>query len=110
MMPTSPVVLEVKGLHHVPSFKNKKRICGQRLITNPAVQRWMEACIRSFVLQLRSVAQTAGDATSTGWQRRYLTASLLPYDDSHQWIPKLVVTVEQVDRGNEGATLTISRI
>lgn len=110
MMPISPVVLTIKGLGHVPSFKNKKRICGQQLITNRVVKRWMEACISSFVSQLKSVAQTAGDATSTGWQRRYWTVSLLPWDDSRQWITKLIVEAKEVDKGNEGATLTITRI
>lgn len=111
MTPTSPniITLEIKGLGHVPSFKNMKRICGNRLITNPKAKKTMDRIKASFALQLRSAFQTTGFATSTVDLQQFLTACV-PRDDCWQVIPEITVRAVKVPKGQEGAVITIERI
>lgn len=102
--------LNVQGLGHVPSFKNHKMLARGRLITDPQKQQWMERCIQSFVSQFGSFTLTVADEMRTGPLAPYLIVSLLPLDDSRQWIPELHIYCEEADKGYEGAVITIERI
>jgi hypothetical protein len=106
---TNSVRLYVKGFH-IPSFKNSKMLTRGKLITNPKMQRQMEEIIRSLGSQLLSCARTLEGETLTGPQAQSLIASLLPEDDSRQWIPELVINSRDCDKGNEGAIVEINRV
>lgn len=110
------VVLAVRHQGPVPAFKNKKRAIMDlrsgrlRTLTEPKAKRWMEECIRSFELQFFSDIVINEGAILTAPYPHSLIASLLPQDDSRQWIPSLRVDVEEVPRGQEGAQIIIERI
>ncbi len=99
----SSLLLQVQGLGHTPSFKNGKRL----FLTSKKNAQWMKACTASFVSQCISKCQTAGGAISTEDLRRFLTASL-PLDDNWLNVPILIVTSEEVEPGEEGATVEIA--
>lgn len=107
---TKGVRLNVKGLQHVPSFKNSKLIARGRLITKPERQVWMEKATQSFVSQLISLSQTIGDGTWTDQQRRSWILSHLPEDDSRQWIKEIHIECTEVYKGCEGAVIEIERL
>lgn len=102
----SNISLSVRGIN-IPSFKNNKMIAQGRLITNPKRQKVMEQITASFVLQCISGLATSGGAMPTVPCPRSLTASLLPEDDSWQWIPEIRVVVAQVPKGSEGCDILI---
>jgi len=104
------IVLAVKNQGHVPSFKNCKRVVRNRLITRPDVKKWMERCIQSFESQLFCESQTTELVTLTGPQAPYSIASCIPLDDSRQWIPELHVLCQEVNKGEEGATIIIEQL
>jgi len=99
--------LNVKGLGHVPSFKNSKIWTGKKLITKPERQEWMRRCTQSFESQLRSLSQTSEAGMETAHLAPYSIASSLPLDDSVHWIPELRVVVVFVEPGEEGAEIVI---
>lgn len=99
--------LRVRGLGHVPSFKNCKRVMNRKLVTDPKIKRWMNRCIQGFVSQLLSPTVTGADVTQTEQQLRSLIASLPP-DDCWTQIRSLLVYAVEVPKGYEGATITIS--
>lgn len=104
------VTLEIRGLGHVPSFKNKKRICGRNLITRPDVKKWMESAIQSLRSQLRSAFQTTGGVISMAHSQPCLTVLCLhskEFDDCRQWIADERVYASECDAGQEGCTITI---
>lgn len=105
------IVLNVKHLGHVPSFKNKKRIRvakGKPIsFTEAKTRRWMDRVIQSFESQLFCATQTIGDVTLTVPCPHSLIVSSLPLDDSRQWIAELHVSALDVDRTEEGATIII---
>ena len=99
----------IRGIGHVPAFKNKKIIAGKRLITAPKCKRWMEEAINNIISQLKYLCQTEGDVTSTEpWQRSAI--ALLPQDDAWKFIPKITVTVRMVRKGEEGANIKLTKI
>ena len=106
---TKPVVLQVRGLGHVPSFKNGKVLTRGRTITDPRKREWMDRCTRDFVSQLSCACQTAGDAISTAQRQHSLIASLPP-DDNWLAVPELVVRAVQCSKGDEGAFVIVERI
>jgi hypothetical protein len=110
-----PVVLHVKGMGHVPSFKNKKRaiVDGKtgktRTLTEPKTKAWMEKCEASFESQLRSAYQTIATGTQTVRSLRSWIACVAPLNDSVRHIIEERIRVEFVAPGEEGASLTIER-
>lgn len=97
--------VEIKG-SHVPSLKNRKRIAGRRLITEPRVKAWMDSVIDSIVSQLLSGGQTVEreiSATPTVRSR----IALLPPDDNLRVIPEIHLLAEAVAPGEEGAIVEI---
>tara|TARA_R110000868_G_scaffold148404_3_gene370345 strand:- start:195 stop:533 length:339 start_codon:yes stop_codon:yes gene_type:complete len=110
------ITLNVKNLGHVPSFKNNKRAIldrntgKMRTLTDPKTKKWMNDCIHGFGLQLNLLFQINAAETATEQLVLSSIASLLPLDDSRHWIPELHIYCEDVDKGIEGATITIEEI
>ena len=105
----NPIKISVRGLE-VPSFKNTKMIARGRLITDPKKQKKMDAITASIESQLRSIIHQQGKATLTGPLPLSLIASLMPLDDSRQWIVNLSVQWQPTDKGHEGADVTIEKL
>lgn len=108
-----PIKLEVRGLGHVPSFKNMKRAIldnrtgRMRTLTEPKAKSWMERCIRSFEYQLLCEYQTKdGETPMVPCQLSWI-ASRLPADDSCKDFTKLQIEVLEVPKGEEGAEILI---
>lgn len=106
----NPICLEIKGLGHVPSFKNNKMLARGRLITNPVNQKWMDRCVRSFESQLVSLYQTREDGMRTGRSLQSWIASVLPLDDSVREIIQQEVIVTHTTKEWEGAIINITTI
>ena len=103
------LVLVIRNLGHAPAFKNKKIICGKRLITAPKARLWMERATQDLYSQLKSLFQTKDDATSTEpWQLSAMSS--WPLDDNWKVIPHITVKVRVVEKGEEGAIVTIEKI
>ena len=105
-----PIKLEIKGLGHVPSFKNNKMLTRGRLITNPKRQKWMDQCIQLIESQLNFRIPINEDGTLMGQQVLSWIACNVPLDDSRQWIPELHISSRSCDKGEEGATILIERL
>jgi len=107
------LVLRLRGLGHVPNFKNSKLLIGgrngrpPRQITKPEYQELMEKATDAFEFQLRSWLATTGLATGTEPLSPSLIASLLPLDDCLAWIGSHSVNWRRVRPGEEGAVLVI---
>ncbi len=109
MVHDEEITLVVRGIGNVPAFKNKKIICGKRLITAPKARKWMEQAVSSLHSQLKSLFQTGGGATSTAhWQQSAMSS--LPSDDNWKAIPQICVSVRQVEKGDEGAIIRLQKI
>ncbi len=110
-MPSPPqsVKLVIRGAH-IPSFKNAKRIVGQKLITDPEIKARKKAIEEDFVWQLLSSIQIGALATQMGLSRRSLIASLLPEDDCWTIIPEITVKCVLVDESDEGCEIVIEKI
>jgi len=110
------IVLQTPKGIHVPSFKNKKRAILDRntglmrTLTEPKAKQWMEKCIQSFASQLISGEAINGVVMQTGHYQPSWTASLLPKDDSVNWVPELHIYVTECQPGEEGAEIIIERI
>jgi len=107
--PTSAnaIKLSLKGLGHVPSFKNSKMLSRGNLITAPKKQKWMQRAIRNIESQLRYAFRTRGIEITTGPSALCSIASLVPLDDSRKWIPTHSVSTLLVSKGEEGADIVI---
>lgn len=104
------VRLQLEGMGHVPSFKNKKRVAGKRVFTEKETRLWMEEAILSLQSQLRSAIRTNEPGTPTVHCPPCLTAlsgHSTDFDDSHQWIPEIHVLCREVPAGEEGAAIEI---
>jgi len=104
-----PLVIAIRGIGHVPAFKNKKIIVGKRLITHPKAQKWMEEATDSIVSQLKFLCQTDEDETSTE-HCQLSSIALLPQDDAWMFIPEIHVRVRRVRKGEEGATIKLTEL
>lgn len=123
-----PIRLEVRGVENIASFKNSKEMitlpikgspkcpgCGKRpgrplLITKPERQQQMKSITESFVSQLYSALATNGVEITMAPIPLSKIASLLPLDDSRQWISEHCVSTLLVAKGEEGADIVIERI
>ena len=105
------IVLEVRKMGHVPSFKNNKRAIlrngKMRTLTEPKTKKWMEAATDAFVLQLLWLTQTTDAVIPMEPFPHSLIVSSLPLDDSRQWIPEINVQCVDAVEGDEGATILI---
>jgi hypothetical protein len=108
-MSNATIKLEIRGFHPT-SFKNSKMMCRGRLITDPKKQKQMEQIIQDFVSQLISSTPTTAAETWTEAQQLCWIASSTPADDSYQWIPEIHLLARRVEKGDEGANITIERL
>ena len=109
MNTTGSTVIPIRGIGHVPAFKNKKIIAGKRLITAPKARKWMELATKDILSQLKYLYQTGEGATSTElWQQSAIAS--WPLDDNWQQIPMITVKVRRVRKGEEGAIITLTKI
>lgn len=106
----SNVVLVVRGLGPVPSFKNNKMIARGRLITNPKRQEWMKRCVDSFVSQLLCVTRIYDAGTATEHCPHCLIASSLPADDCWSIVPQITISAIKANPDMAGATITIEKL
>ena len=103
------LVVVIQQMGHVPAFKNKKLIARGRLITQPKVRRWMEKATQGLHSQLKSLFQTSEEETSmVPWQLSAIAS--WPADDNWKEIPSISTRVRIVEKGNEGAIITLTRI
>jgi hypothetical protein len=103
------VKLVIRG-RHIPSFKNAKRIVGEKLITDPEIKARKKAIEEDFVWQLLSDIRIGVLATQMGLSRRSLIALLLPEDDCWTVIPEITIKCELVEDGEEGCEVVIQKI
>lgn len=114
------LILEIKGLGPVVSFKNSKVLItkgkGGRplprpmLVTKAEYKRQMQKIVDSFVSQLLCASRTISGGTGTAQWRRSLIVLSLPADDSLNDLPEIHLKVERVEKGDEGALIEIQRI
>lgn len=120
--PLSPgIVLEIRGIGPVPSFKNAKRVAGLKrsaertwqgnptLITRPDIKARVQSFTNAIVSQLRSMCPTDGGGTIQECWKRFAIA-LLPRDDCWQDLEIGAVTTELVSEGQEGVRIVIERL
>jgi hypothetical protein len=113
-----PLTLTVEGI--VPSFKNNKVLIAKGpsgkplerplLITKPEYQKKMKLITESFVLQLLSAFRTDSGEILTGCSLRSAIACALPEDDAWTHIPEILIRAEICEPGQEGGSITITRI
>lgn len=116
--PQSPgtVVLTIRGVGHIPSFKNAKRAIldkntgRMRTLTQGKIKKRMDALEDAIVFALFSWFQTSGDATQRACWKPSLTHSFGPSDDSILEIPCGEWDVRYVAPGEEGVEITIQEI
>ena len=80
------------------------------MTTKPAYKKWMDRCIRLIEFTLLSRFRIDAGVMLTGDSLPSWTASSVPFDDSVDWIPEISVSVERVEKGQEGATVVIERL
>ena len=111
MPPSSPrLLLKIRGVGHITSFKNSKMLSRGRLITSPIKQKQMEQYIRLIESQLRSAYQTTAAGTQTGHSLASWIRSSVPLDDSIQWVPEIHIHTQRVTKGEEGADILIEQL
>jgi hypothetical protein len=102
--------IEIENLGPIPSKKNRKRVAGNKIVTDPEVTHWMELCVESIMLQLNLEYQKqVSEKMRTTCPLRTWIAKTMPLDDSVEWIPDLDIRTKIVPEGQEGATVTIKR-
>jgi len=106
----APIVISLRGLGHIVSFKNTKMIARGRLITNPKKQKAMESYILAIECELLSAFRTTADATQMEHSLASWTRLSMPQDDSVDWIQEISIRVERVKHGDEGAEITIEKL
>lgn len=104
------VSLSVKGIGHVPSFKNNKMLTRGRLITDPKKQKWMAKCTKDIESQLLCWYLTEETGTVTECTLHSKTVSSLPLDDCLAWIGSHSVSWRRVNKGEEGAVVEVETI
>lgn len=104
--------LEIKGLGPISGKKNRRKVRGGKIVTDPECAHQMEAIIQHLMLQLyaefqrqKGVGEIATILPLASW-----TACVLPQDDSVSWIPSLSVSVEYVEPHQEGALIVVKPI
>lgn len=116
-MPGRKIVLYVKGLGSVPSFKNKKKIIQLKingklrpsLMTDPKKAKWMERCIQDFASQLSSSSVIEGVATFLGCSKQSAIALSMPADDCWAELELGFAQVQMVEAGLEGACIILTK-
>jgi hypothetical protein len=106
---SSPTLtLEVPG--KIPSFKNCKRICGDRLVTSKHTKARMREIESSILYALLCAFQADTGKTLTGVSLRSWIVSSTPGDDCWTNMPRLTIEGELCEKGKEGATIMIDKM
>ncbi len=108
------IKLDVRGMGHIPSFKNAKRIVTPKgkspmLITRPDLQQWMARCVGDFEYQLRCEYQTTEAGTPMARSLHSWIACVMPLDDSINHISEISLKVIKVNPGHEGADIEVTK-
>lgn len=118
---TRPLLLKIRGLGPVPSFKNSKSIGGLRrqkdgtwkgnptLRTKPESKLWMDRAIRVLESMLFSESATRGFGTTRACLKRFAML-LLPPDDCWEDLEIGSVKTILVEPGEEGVDLLIESV
>lgn len=120
------LVLEIRGLGPIPSFKTGKRGTWARTamgklyarpVTKKEHARWMRNAIQVIELQLLSAMMVWEEQIRMELPPRSLTASpglaatfVNEFDDKWKFVRRLIVESEPCDKGCVGATITIERL
>lgn len=108
---TSPLVLKIRGLNHIPSKKNHHfPLQNGGLGLDAEIKERMDRITRALLCELLSLCQTTGSAMQTGCSRLSSIVSRMPVKDSWQWIPEITVNCKMVPKGEEGANVEITEI
>ena len=108
--------LSIRGIGHCPSFKNHKRAIldtatgRMRTLTEKSVKARMALLEDAILSALYSACPTTESATALEWLKRLRTQLSGLSDDSIQVIPRSSWDTEQVETGQEGIDITITRI
>lgn len=111
-----PLVLEIKGVGHIPSFKNSKRAIldrnsgNFRTLTPGKIKKRMDKLENAILSALYSTCQTTGGATPSGCLKLWRTFLSGLRDDSVREIPSGSWDCDYVPKGQEGITIIIERI
>jgi hypothetical protein len=110
--------LEIKG--KIPSFKNNKMVVTKSpqgksltrplLITKPEFQKRMQEIVAALEYQLSCAFRTVAEPTLAGNSIQYWIVLSVPADDCWERIPIIAIECELCEPGQEGATLTITRL
>jgi hypothetical protein len=103
---SSALRLTIRGLGHVPSFKNSRVL----FLTNPRNRAWMKKAAASIESQLRSAYRIDDHAMETGASLLCWIATRMPLDDSLDWIGVPCGNWRRVRKGEEGADILIERL
>ena len=120
------LVLELKGLGPIPSFKTGKRgtwaktAAGKvyaRPVTKKQHARWMKNAIHVIELQLLSAMRVYEERIRTEQPQLSSTASpglaetfVSEFDDKWKFVRRLLVQSDPCDKGEAGAIITIERL
>jgi hypothetical protein len=114
--PAQRVVLRVRGLGHVPSFKNHKRAIldsksgKMRTLTEPSIKQRMAQLEDALLCALYSLCLTGANEMDSGCRKRLQTFLCGLYDDSIAEIPRSSSEAVRVENGLEGLDVTIIRL
>jgi hypothetical protein len=80
------------------------------IFTRANAAAFKEALTSAIVSACVSYSQAGIGGTVTEGSRLFSILSLMPEDDSWQWIPSMTVDCEAVPVGEEGIDITIERL
>ena len=104
------LLLQIRGVGPITSFKNSKMLSRGRLITSPVKQKQMDQYIHAIESQLLSAFRTTDGEMQMGHSLASWIASCVPLDDSIQWVPEISVKAVSVAKGEEGADILIEKL
>jgi hypothetical protein len=103
--------IEIRNCGCLPAKKNRKRIAGNRLVTDPEVQHQIEAITQCIALELYSEYQRQiPEKMRTTCTLPQWIASSLPLNDSIAWVQEEYTGVRFVEEGQQGAVITINKL
>jgi len=108
--------LKIRGIDHIPSFKNRKRAIfdvkkgHMRTLTPASVKKRMDSLENAIVSALYSACQISEDVMHSECLKRLRTALSGLCDDSIKEIPCGDWDTIYVPNGEEGADILVERL
>ena len=109
-------MLRIRGVGHIPSFKNRKRAIldsntgKMRTLTEPDIKKRMDRLENAIFCELYSSSQiTEGETRQECLKRLRIALSGL-FDDSILQIPQGSWETQRVPKGEEGAIITLEQL